>query len=315
MITIFYYDKKLKTLEFSKKNLLRVKNKPVWIDVEKGTKDHYNIIREVFDLHPLTVEDVMLKPTHVKVEEFPNYLLVVLKGISSEDTVRLTEVDFVIGKNWLITNHHGPRSSVQKLMEDEEKLVKLLRKGVDFVMHRLIDVEVDNYMPVISQFDEQIEKLEEEAVKKPDQSIMQKILKLKKRLGEIKKSSFPQREIIGLLARREYKYISKKAEAYFRDVYDHTIHISNTIAHQREAINGTFDVYMSSLSNNMNEVMKMLSIIATIMLPLTFITGVYGMNFLFLPASKHPFGFWGIIIFMAALAAFMLVLFRRKRWI
>jgi magnesium transporter len=315
MITIYYYDKRLHTVEFSKRNLLKIKNKPLWIDVEKGTKEHFKILQEVFDLHSLTIEDLCYKPTHVKIEAFPNYLLVVLNGISTEEELKLKEVDFLIGKNFLISNHQSPRSAVKHMMEDPDRLAQTMKKGVDFVLHGLVDAEVDNYLPMIAKVDEQIEKLEDEAVRRPEPELLKKIIRLKKKISHIKKSSFPQREMIGILARREYKYISPRAEAYFRDVYDHALHISNTIDSQRESMNGVFDAYMSSLSNKMNEVMKMLSIIATIMLPLTFITGVYGMNFLFLPASKHPFGFWGTMIFMAALAIFMLVVFWRKKWI
>lgn len=315
MITIFYYDRKLKSLEFSEKNLLKVINKPIWLDIEKGTKEHFKIIKKVFDLHPLTIEDLMTKPTHIKIEEFKDYLLIVTKAIDSEEKHKLSEMDFVIGKKFLITNHDTKRDSINRLIEDQERLEQLMRKGVDFVMHRIIDVEIDNYIPVIQQFDDQIEKLEQEAIKNPDQTILKRILLLKRKITDIKKSTFPQREVIGLLARREYKYISPGVEAYFRDVYDHALHISRTLENQVDSVGSTFDAYMSSLSNNMNSVMKVLSIIATIMLPLTFITGVYGMNFRFLPASKHPFGFWGTIIFMGLLAIFMLIVFWRKKWI
>jgi len=315
MITIHYYDRRLRTIEFSKSNLNKVKNKPLWIDVEKGTKEHFQILKDVFKLHPLTVEDLLSKPTHVKIEEFSKYLLVVLKAISSEGNYKLAELDLVIGKNFLITNHRDSRSSLNALMSDPERLAPLMKKGVDFLLHRLIDLEVDNYMPVLQQIDSKIVALEEEAIKSPESRVLKKILSLKRTLGEISKSSFPQREIIGILARRQYKYISPGVEAYFRDVFDHALHISTTIDSHRDSLNRAFDAYMSSLSNNTNDVMKLLSIIATIMLPLTFITGIYGMNFLFLPASKHPLGFWGVIVFMILLAAFMLIVFWRKKWI
>jgi magnesium transporter len=313
MIHVNHYDKTLKTTSFSKKSLSRIKGR-VWIDLQDASEEEFEELAEVYNLHPLTVEDLRYTMTRVKIEEFPDYLLVVLKTVALEGTIKLTELDFIIGKNFLITNHHGDRVAIKQLMEDEKRLSKLMKKGLDFVMHRLIDVEVDNYLPVIEHFEEKIEKLELEAVQNPQKELYKRISAVQRQLGDIKKAMFSEREAIGILARREYKYISKDVEAYFRDVYDHTLHVSDKIDSQRDATSSAYQAYMSSLSNNMNEVMNTLSIIATVMLPLTFITGVYGMNFLVLPGSKHPFGFWLVIAFMGLLGIVMLAVFKKRHW-
>ncbi|MFQ5474441.1 MAG: magnesium/cobalt transporter CorA [Candidatus Nanoarchaeia archaeon] len=313
MIHVNYHDKNLRTVTFSKKSLSKIKG-PVWIDLQDATEEEFEQLADIFKLHPLTVEDLRYKMTRVKIEEFPKYLLVVLKTVALDGTIKLTELDFIIGKNFLITNHHGDRISIKQLMEDKQRLTHLMKRGLDFIMHRLVDVEVDNYLPIIEHFEEKIDKLDAEAIKSPRQDLFKRISLVQRQLGEIKKTMFSEREAIGILSRREYKYISQGVEAYFRDVYDHALHISDKIDSQRDATTGAYQAYMSSLSNNMNEVMKVLSIIATVMLPLTFVTGVYGMNFTVLPGSKHPFGFWVIMAFMTLLGIVMLAFFKKRKW-
>jgi magnesium transporter len=310
MIQIFYFDKKLKQAKV--KDLPKLKNKKIWIDVTDITKEEAEILKKKFDLHPVTAEDLLNIITRIKVEEFPEYLFCIFYGI--EKNKDMIEIDFVLGENFIISNHRKPIPSIEDLKSSGNKIENLMNKGLDFVFHKLIDTEIDNFFPVMEKIDDQIESMEEEVTKTPKPEILSKILRLKRSLIQIKKITFPQREKIGQLAKNDYRFISKKSLPYFRDVYDHSIRVSDFIDNYREAVGNTFDVYMSAVSNNMNEVMKTLSIIATIALPLTVISGIYGTNFANLPGQHFYYGFWIMILAMIILSLSMIFYFKRRGW-
>ncbi|MFH2020516.1 MAG: magnesium/cobalt transporter CorA [archaeon] len=310
MIEIFYLDKTLKmgTLKTIDSD------KPVWIDTKSLTIEEAKVLGDIFDLHPLTIEDLRALNTRVKVEEFPNYMLSIFYGITNHKKLGLIEIDFIIGTNFVITSHDKTVASFDELKKDKTKLEALLRKGPEFLFHKLLDGEMDNYFPVLELLDEELDKIEELVVKNPKPLYLTRILNLKRQLRHIKKAGYQQRDKISYLAKNEYKFISKKALPYFRDVYDHAIRISDSIDNYREAISEAFDAYMSAVNNNMNEVMKVLSIIATMALPMTVISGIYGTNFKNLPGSENPYGFWAMILFMVIFSFSMLYMFRKRHW-
>jgi len=312
MLDIFYFDKTVK--KGTLKELSKIKSKQLWIDSTNITKEEAKIIKTTFDLHPLTTEDLLTTNTRIKVEEFPNYLLCVFYGIQKTKSIELLELDFILGKNFIISNHRKNIAPYDVIKKDKEKLERLFKKGNDFIFHKLLDNEIDNYFPVLEHIEDIIEHIEEEAIKKPKPKLLSKVLKLKRLIVQIKRITLPQREKISSLTKSEYKFISKKAIPYFRDVHDHAIRISDNIDNCRDAIGNSFDVYMSTISNNMNEVMKVLSVIATIALPLTVISGIYGTNFTLLPGSTFIYGFWAMIFAMILLSLGMIYLFRRRGW-
>ncbi|MFH1275596.1 MAG: magnesium transporter CorA family protein [Candidatus Woesearchaeota archaeon] len=226
----------------------------------------------------------------------------------------LTEIDFILGQNFLITNHYGKLDSFEELKSNHDKLKILLNKGTDFLFHRLLNQEIDHFFPVLELIDEQIEDIEEKITKNVKPEFLKKILTLKRKIVLIKKSALPQREKISFLAKNNYKFISKLAIPYFRDIYDHAIRVSDTIDNYREAIGSTFDAYMSAVSNNMNEVMKVLSVIATLALPLGVISGIFGTNFAVLPGQNFKYGFWLMLVGMLALISGMMYMFKRRGW-
>ena len=312
MLDIFYFDKELK--KGSLKELSKVKGKPLWIDITNIKKDEAEAIGNIFGLHALTVEDILTKKTRIKIETFNDYMLCVFYGIRMNKELELVEFDFVIGKDYIISNHFGDAETVNELKRHPDRIKELLQKGPEFLFHRIIDAEVDNYFPVLENIDEQIENIEERVTKRPEPALMNRILKIKRSIIFIKKSAMPQREKIGFLAKNDYPFISKRSVPYFRDLYDHSIRISDAIENYREAIGNTFDVYMSAVSNSTNEVMKVLSMIATIALPLTVISGIYGTNFLTLPGSKNNNGFWIMLTLMSLMVIGMVYFFRKRRW-
>ncbi len=312
MIDLFYFDKILK--KGNLKDIPKLKNKKIWIDITGITKEEAELIKNNFDLHSLTIEDILSDKVRVKVEEFQTYLFCVFYGIQKTKNIELVEIDFILGKNFIISNHKKGINSLTELKKDSEKIERLLRKGVDFVFHRLLDNEIDDYFPILETIDDQIEDIEEDVTKKPRPEILSKILALKRQLVLIKKTVFSQREKISFIAKNQYKFIQDKTIPYFRDIYDHSIRVSDSIDNYREALSNTFDVYMSSVSNNMNEVMKVLSVIATIALPLTVISSIYGTNFANLPGQHFFYGFWVMILAMVLLSLGMIYYFKKKGW-
>ncbi|MBU0460487.1 MAG: magnesium/cobalt transporter CorA [Nanoarchaeota archaeon] len=312
MIEIYYFDKTVK--KGNLKDLDKLKNKKIWVDVSNISKEEAEILKDKFNLHHLTAEDLVNQRTRIKVEEFTDYLFCVFYGIKKEKAIELQEMDFIVGKNFIISNHKKEIVTFNELKNDLEKLRGLFEKGVEFIFHRLLDLEIDNFFPVLEEIDDQIETIEEDVAKRPKQELLQKVLKMKRKIVLIKKSALPQREKIGFLAKNDYKFISKEAIPYFRDIYDHAIRVSDSIDNYREAIGGTFDAYMSAVSNSMNEVMKTLSIIATIALPLGVISGIYGTNFAILPGQNFAYGFWMMLLGMFSVIGAMLIFFKKRGW-
>lgn len=312
MIDIFYFDKTLKKGDI--KELAKLKNKKIWMDITDITKEEADFIKKSFNLHPVTIEDITRYNTRIKVEEFQNYLFCVFYGIQNTKSIELVEMDFVLGNNFIISTHKKEIQSFNELKKNKEKLTTLFEKGTDYIFYKLLDYEIDNYFPILESIDDQLEDIEEEVTKKPRPEILSKILKLKRSLVFIKKTVFPQREKISFLAKNQYKFIQDKAIPYFRDIYDHSIRVSDSVDNYREALSNTFEVYMSAVSNSMNEVMKVLSVIATIALPLTVISSIYGTNFAILPGSKFVYGFWVMIFVMVLMSASMIYFFRRRGW-
>jgi len=287
--------------------------KAFWVDCEKITKEEAKQLQKRFSLHPVTVDDLLSKNSRVKIEEFPEYLVCVFYGLSKDNTP--VEVDFIIGKDFLITNRAKSLGIIKPLSHDEEKLKMLIKGGNDFLMYKILDEMVDQCFEVLGKTAELTEKLEEQVARNPTQQLLSQIFTVKSQLSKVKRLFLAQREKMGWLAKTPTSFLQKETIPYFRDVYDHSVQLSDTLEGYREDVVNAFEVYMSSMSNNMNQVMKVLSIIATITLPLTVISGIYGTNFLNLPGMEAYYGFWYMLLGMLLLSITMIFLFKRKNWL
>lgn len=296
------------------KDISEINSAPVWIDVNHITAEEAAVLQSTFELHPLTVEDLSMSRTRIKVEEFPNYLFCVFYSLQKNKPVKVLEIDYILGKNILITNHFEQLPSITELHRDKEKTKKLLSKGVDFLFHYLLSQEVESFYPVLDHLDREVDFIGDSISKKASTDVLQKIISLKNRVIHVKKFALSQKEKISILAKSEVKFLSKKVVPYFRDIYDNAIRVYETIENYRESVSSVYELYMSTVSNNMNEVMKFLSVIATIALPLTVISSIYGTNFEVLPGSSARYGFWLMIVGMISVMCFMVVYFKKKRW-
>lgn len=272
-----------------------------------------------FDLHPLIMEDVVNTGQRPKLEDFESYLFIVLKMLDFDpkEGIVSEQVSLILGKNYLISFQEKVGDIFNSIRERIRSGKGRIRKmGADYLTYALIDAIVDHYFVIIEKLGERIEGMEDSLINNPDPKILQTIHGLRRdTIYYLRKNVWPLREVISGIQRSGSTIIDKKTEAFFRDVYDHTIQAIDTVETFRDMLSSMLDIYLSSMSNKMNEIMKVLTIIATIFIPLTFIAGVYGMNFKFMPELNWRVGYFIVLGLMALVAILMLVYFRRRRWL
>jgi len=301
------------------RNFLATGEGLLWVDTEDVTNEDAELLSNVFGFHPLTVADCISKNIHQpKIDDFDSYLFVIVHGINyhiESEVVETTELALFLGKNYVVTSHDVPMRSVSSMLDRVRKDGRPMRRGVDFLIHDLIDALVDNIMPTIDEMNDQSATIEAEALHEPKRETLMSILQLKRSILALTRVILPQREIINGLSRGEYALISERARIYYRNIYDHLLRIEMLTYNLRDMVESALSTYLSSVSNRMNEVMKVLTLIATIFIPLTFITGIYGMNFANMPELEWRYGYFIILIVMAVIGISLVVYFRRKSWL
>lgn len=299
--------------------LLPPQGKVSWVNLEGvGRVELLKRLGDCYGIHPLVLEDIANTDQRPKAEEYDNYLFVVLKmltplaaGASSE------QVSLVLGDGWLLTFQEGldgdPFNPVRERLKNAKGRGR--SQGADFLAYSLMDVIIDNYFLVLEQVADRIETMEEELMRDPSQRTLAEIYRLKRELLFIHKAIWPLREVINSMIRRESALIKEPTLIYLRDLYDHTIQVIETVETLRDMLSGMLDIYLSSVSNRMNAVIKVLTIIATIFMPLTFIVGLYGMNFKYMPELEWRWGYPAALLLMVLVTLGMLLFFRRKKWL
>jgi len=298
------------------------KDKPTvtWINIDGIQRiDVIEKIGKYFSLHPLALEDIVNTGQRPKMEDFVDYIFVVLKMLYYDEKERETKAEqlsLVLGPNWVISFQENEGDVFDPIREriraDKGRIRKM---GADYLVYALIDAVVDNYFIILEKIGEKIEEIEDELVANPAPETLQAIHNLKRQMIFLRKSVWPLREVISRLERWESQLINKSTDIYLRDVYDHTIQVIDAIETFRDMLSGMLDIYLSSVSNRMNEVMKVLTIIATIFIPLTLVAGLYGMNFRYMPELEWPWGYPLVLFFMFAIGVLMLIYFRKKKWL
>ncbi|MBN2299025.1 MAG: magnesium/cobalt transporter CorA [Deltaproteobacteria bacterium] len=298
------------------------KDKPTitWINIDGlHETDLIEKIGRHFGFHPLLLEDILNTGGRPKIEDFGDHIFVVLKMLYQEegnDSELLSEqISLIFGENYVITFQESEGDIFDPIRERIRKGKGRVRKeSADYLAYIIIDAIVDNYFNVLEDIADYIEDTEEILLAKPDAETLQTIHGLKNDALFLRKSIWPLREIISFLEREESTLIRKTTRIYFRDVYDHTIQVMDTLDTFRDIISGMLDTYLSSMSNRMNEVMKVLTIFASIFIPLTFMAGVYGMNFEYMPELKWPWAYPVLWVLMLTVGITMVVAFKRKKW-
>jgi magnesium transporter len=308
---------RLKNADLTKIKKPQEKDRRIWVNVNGIEINTLQKIGEIFSIHPLVIEDIVNTDQRPKCEEYDENIYTVLKMINiSADEVEFEQLSIVFGKNYVITIQEQEGDIYEPIRERIQLSKGEIRKNEsDYLAYALIDSTVDHYFKFLEDLGEEIEELEEEIVGSPKMSTMRQVHALKLELIMLRRVIWPLREAIGALLRSDNKLISKKTKIYLRDVYDHVIYTIDQIETYRDIVSGMLDIYLSSLSNKINEVMKVLTVITTIFMPLSFIAGVYGMNFENMPELKNEFGYPLVLAFMGIIGISMFLYFRNKKWI
>ncbi len=298
-----------------------------WVDVQGiGNQDILQRVGQVFDLHPLVLEDVVNMSERPKVEDYEDQLLIIARMVVPKEKTfgfYSEQVSLVLGKNYLLTvQEEAEYDCLEGVRSRIEKGKGLIRKlGTDYLAYALLDSIVDGFFPVLERHGEQIEDLEEEVIVRPTQKTLQKIHQIKRELLQLRRAIWPQRDAISALIRDGSDLISEEVRIYLRDCYDHAVQVMDMVETYRELASGLMDVYMSAVSNKMNEIMKLLTVVSSIFIPLTFVAGVYGMNF---NHEKSPYNmpelnwYWGYptcLGVMAMIALGLLFFFWQRGWL
>jgi magnesium transporter len=290
----------------------------VWVDLESPSIPESLILSETFGFHPLSVEDAMSARQYPKVEAYDCYIYVILHGIALEKrgAIVTQDVDFFLGPNYLVTVHPGDCPFIDDLRKQAPRNAKMLGEGSVSLFHRIVDAMVDHYRPEMDELEDRLDDLEKRIFDAPDQTLVRTILAEKRKVAQLRRIVTPQRDVVARLARRDFPDISTEMSFRFRDVYDHLVRVADDTFLFQDRITGILDAHLSNVSNRLNAVMKVLTVVATLVMPPTLLAGVYGMN-VHLP--NFPGGeaaqFWWLSGLCIAMIVVMLALFRRMRWI
>jgi len=291
-----------------------------WVNVD-GLHDAEVLHRigELFGLHPLMLEDVLNTRQRAKLDDYGAYLFMVVKvldyNVESEEMIT-EQISFVLGEGLVLSFQEVEGDIFDPIRERLRANSPRLRgNGADYLVYTLLDAVVDHYFVVLEALGEEIETLEDAVLSDPGPEDLQQLHALRQAMLFFRRSVWPLREVINHLERGETQFVGEETRPYLRDVYDHTIQVIETIETAREMLTGMHDIYLSALSNRMNAVMKVLTVIGTIFIPLTFLVGVYGMNFDFMPELHWRWSYPVLWIFMIGISLGMLAIFRRKQWL
>ena len=299
----------------------RDRDSVTWIDIE-GIHQPSTLegLGKCYGFHPLVLEDIMATDQRPKIEDFGDYLFIVLKMIKYSGNgggLDIEQVSLILGRNYLISFQEGKDGDVFNPVRERIRTAKgrIRNMGPDYLAYALMDAVVDNYYLVLEKLGEEIESIEERLMTDPDPQILRVIHKLKRDMIFLRKSVWPLREVVSSLERRESPLIAESTAIYLKDVYDHTIQVIDTVETYRDMLAGMLDIYLTSINNRLNSVMKVLTVIATIFMPLSFFASVYGMNFKSIPGLEWEWGFTVFNCAMGLIVIGMMLIFRKKKWL
>jgi magnesium transporter len=290
----------------------------VWLNIDGvGDADTVRRMGDLFGLHPLVMEDIMHTNQRPKLDVFEGSLYIVIRMlIAKPDEVASEQVSLVLGPGFLLTFQETPGDVFDPVRARIRGGKGPIRThGADYLTYALLDCLVDEYFVILERYSDAADEMEDDLVANPDPAMLQRLHRIKQDLMRVRKSVWPLREVIGTLERGDLPQVSPAIRLYLRDLYDHTVRVIETVESLRDVIGGMLDVYLSSVSNRMNEVMKVLTVMSAIFIPITFLASIYGMNFNNMPELQSPYGYYGLLGTMAVIAGGLALYFRRKRWL
>ncbi len=304
--------------------LLRDRRGLLWVDFTSEPSETAQPVLESFGFHHLAIEDALQQTHAPKIDDWGDYLYIVLnymhlvKATEPWDT-EIDELDIFLGSNYVITHHDNPVSAIDETWNASQRDPRYSRDGADHLLYKIIDSIVMNYMPIIEKIDDEIDVIEDQVFDRPSSATLSRLFTLKRVLLAMRRILLPQREVLNKMARDDYQVIDRKDRIFFRDIYDHLVRLHDVNESLRDLVGGALDTYLSVINNRMNEVMKTLTIITTLFMPLTFVTGFFGMNFF---AANPPYENWtmptifygtlGLMLFTPVIMYFWM---RRRTWV
>lgn len=276
-----------------------------------------NAIGDKFNLHPLIREDIVNTNQRLKIESYQDYLFTTLKSIEYKNKkIEFEQISIILGKNYIITFLEEETPCLEYVKTRiEKKSGRIRERKEDYLLYALIDSIVDSYFVTLEKIGDELEELDEAIIKEASEENFRKIRQLKKELTFLRKTIWPLREVANFLDKEEHKFITEQTKLFVKDLYDHTIQIIDLTETYRDLVSGTIDTYNSVVANRMNEVMKILTIISTIFIPITFVAGIYGMNFVHMPELSWKWSYLGVWTVIVIIVIFMIRFFRKKSWI
>jgi magnesium transporter len=289
-----------------------------WVDLADPSAEDSKILVEYFHFHELAIEDALGETLQPKIEPYDGYLYLVLHGIdfrAAEHKFATHEIDFFVSERYLVTVHNGASRSIARLLDICPKNDFILGEGIDALLHRIVDTMVDNYSPEVEQLERRIDAVEQRVFDRPAAEDIKIILRLKRDVASLRRVVMPQRDVVGRLARREFGFVSEAISYRFRDVYDHLVRLAEEASLFHDRLTGLLDAQLSFTSNRLNEVMKVLTILSTVFMPMTVLTGVWGMNVKIpmLPGGESAQFAW-VCLLMALTSGGFLAYFKWRRW-
>jgi magnesium transporter len=294
----------------------------LWLDLFVRSPGDGALLEQVFRFHPLAVEDsTSPRVDPAKIDDYGDYIFIVVQALTGYVPGReleAVEVDFFFGKNYVVSTHRDPVPAIETLKQRISRDERLMNRGPDWLLHSILDAMVDEYLPIVDAVDEAIDRAEEEILQSPRTAHLQDIMLVRRNALRLRRATTPMREIMNRLSRHEFpQFISPEAATYYRDIYDHLVRVEYLVEAVRDLADGALNTYLSVVSNRLNEVMKVLTAAATVFLPLTLISGIYGMNFARnqFPPFESSWGFPAVVAGMVVLAFGLLAYFRHRGWV
>lgn len=289
----------------------------IWLDIQSPAETDFKILSSIFNFHPLAIEDCKSKFHLPKINDYKEYFFLIwhaLQDIPATDRIETVELDIFVSANYLVTLHSKGIPYIKEVQDRCMKKPEIMTQGLDRLLHDILDHLVDDYFLTVDRISNQIDALEDLIFKKAAENQIKELFALKHQMLFIRKLVAPERDIVNTLSRFDSEIVKGQLHIYFQDIYDHLIRILDLIDTSRDVIGGAMDIYLSTVSNRLNEVMKKLTIVATIFMPLTLITGIYGMNFRHMPELELPYFYFAVLIFMLVFAVGMFGYFKWKKW-
>lgn len=290
---------------------------PVWVDLESPGPGEVALLTDIFHFHPLAIEDCLSGLQRPKIDEYPGYLFLVIHAVGMETAngfFHPSECSLFISKQFVVSYHAEEMRSLDRLRDEYCRTAAWKDRSTGFLLQAILGTLVDDYFPVIDDMGDELDGIERRIFEKPDQELLALSFRLRRSIFLVRKSLSPERDVLIGLLRRECPFMVPEDKAYFMDVYDRILRMFDFADNMHELLSNAMESYLSSISNRLNEVMKVLTIISTIMMPLTLIAGIYGMNFKFMPEINWRYGYPTVLASMAVVTGIMLAYFRRKGW-